>query len=409
MMVRLDGLGASHRVGVACRRRLVVLSVATLLFVFLSHCAEHAHSFAFVPVVNTFAMPEKSGNKMESRFACQDSGGYMAGEPTTATHLSVIEAVRGAGAGVEWYAYLGASTDDSLANECPPPVTEHAVGSGLGQSFGCYWRWNQGRWTETDDNPELPLHIPKVGVTFYVGNYFRLPSSPSLTVYGVQGGFPSWFNATSSKQSELRPNSMFGQDLVAVGRGDTSSWSDNQASGGYSYAGFIFGSIYNTSIWDLKAQKSSQMFFWSVCQTQAPSALLFELEDTSSVVQNIWWVIFFAIIMVLCTIAFCVTVHCQEDESMDEPPEDAPEWAKEETNKTTRTKSFVSTRSFRPQPGDDNAGNYGHDMGNWVSQYKMNQGSMYDCNQGAGFQMPPNANSINPLYNGSRAPSNVWA
>ncbi|AYU77199.1 hypothetical protein, unknown function [Leishmania donovani] len=419
--MQLSRPAAPHHVGGARHCRLVVLSVAVLLVVLLSHGVEHAQGFAFVPVVNTFARPEGSGHKIESRLVCQEGGGYIAGEPTAAAHTAVIEAARGAGAGTEWYAYLGASTDASPAGDCPPPLTEHILGSGAGLSFGCYWRWNQGRWTETDDNPELPLHISNVGVTFYIGNYFGEPTSPSVNVYGVQSGFPSWFNATAPKKSQLRPSSMFGQDLLAVGNGDTSTWSDNKASGGYTYAGFLFSSVYNGSRWKEESQRASRAFFWAVCQTQGPSRMMYELHNTSSSVQNNWWVIFFSILMVLCLVVFIVTACCQDNEGMDEPPEDAPEWAQEETNQATRTKSFVSTRSFVQQCSQRTSGDYDGDMGNSVQQLNMKQGTMYGDNHSAANQMPPNQypNSFSSpngadnegahsLYTGDRKATGNW-
>ncbi|KAG5484090.1 hypothetical protein LSCM1_05945 [Leishmania martiniquensis] len=368
----------SNHGGGSRRRRLVALSVVALLVVLLSDGAEYAEGFVFVPLINTFARPERSGSKSQSRLLCQEAGASLAGEPTAAAHAAVIQAVRSAGAGTEWYAFLSASTDANPVFNCPPPLTEQSSGSFGGQSFGCYWRWNHGRWLEADDDAQLPLYREGAGVTFYAGNYFEKPASASVKVYGPYGGFPSWFNGTAPVKSQLRPSSMFGQDLLAVGIGDTSSWSDNRASGGYDYAGFSFSRFYNRSKWDAGAQRASRANFWAACQTQAPSRILYEGVDTSSDLQKNWWSIFLGFLLVLCFVAFVVTACCQDNENMDEPPEDAPEWAQEETNQIAHTKSFVSTRSFAQQlPAEK-------------------QGSLYRANNSAA-NPPPHSQYPNPL------------
>ncbi|KAK7198871.1 hypothetical protein NESM_000853600 [Novymonas esmeraldas] len=363
----VDGHPSSNRLDGQRRRHGALLSVAALVVLLLSHGVEQARGFAYVPVVNTFARVDTSGNKVESRLVCQEGGGYIAGEPTAAAHTAVIQAVRGAGAGTEWYAYLGASTHDNPPPSCPPPLSQQVPGTPGGASFGCYWRWNQGRWTETDDNPALPLYVSHVGVTFYVGNYYADPSTSVVTVYGPQGNFPTWFNHTTPKTSQNRPSAMFGQELLSVGNGDASSWSDNENSGGYSYASFLFSTIYNTSRFNPTAKAATMSKFWAVCQTQGPSRMMYESQNTSSDLQNRWWVIFFVILLVLCLVAFIVTACCQDHEDMDEPPEDAPEWAQEETQQATRTKSFVSTRSFvqhdSRRGSDDGSGDDGGSAG----------------------------------------------
>ncbi|XQJ25667.1 hypothetical protein NXY56_001607 [Leishmania guyanensis] len=403
MAVQLDGAVAPHHMDGARRRRPTTLSVAMLLLVLLSYGVEYVQGFAYVPVVTTFVRPDRSGDKMESRLLCQEGGGYIAGEPTAALHTAVIQAARGAGAATEWYAYLAASTNANPLINCPPPLVDHVIGSGAGASFGCYWRWNQGRWSEMDDNPDLPLYISHVGVTFYAGNYFLEPLSPSVSVYGVQGGFPSWFNKTEPLKSQLRPSAMFGQDLLAVGNGDASTWSDNKASGGYSYAGFSFSAIYNSSKWNADAQKASQANFWAVCQAQGSSRMMYEQQDTSSKLQSLWWVVFFVALLVLCFVVFVLAACCQDNENMDEPPEDAPEWAQEETKQVTHTKSFVSTRSFTQQ---HNCHSSDDDMSvrNPGEACQQNQSNMYGANHNTANQLPYNQypnplSSQNGAYN----------
>ncbi|KAG5505325.1 hypothetical protein JIQ42_07533 [Leishmania sp. Namibia] len=390
MDAQRGGSAASDHGSAIRRSRLAVLSVSVLLVVLLSGNVEHAQGFAFAPLINTFAKPERSGSKSGSRLLCQESGGSIAGEPTAAAHAAVIQAVRDAGAGAEWYAYLAASTTANPTFNCPPPLTEQVLGSAAGQSFGCYWRWNHGRWSEMDDDPNLPLYMKGAGVTFYVGNYFAKPQSGSVKVYGPYGGFPSWFNQTAPADSQLRPSAMFGQDLLVVGSGDTSTWSDNRDSGGYDYAGFSFSRFYNRSSWDAEAQRATRVNFWAACQTQGPSRVVYESPDTSSKVQNNWWVIFFSFLTLLCLVAFIVTACCQDNEDMDEPPEDAPAWAQEETNRATHTKSFVSTRSFVQQRGRCASGD---DAGAENSEQQLpvkRQGSLYGAKNNAADQLPPN-------------------
>ncbi|KAG5509618.1 hypothetical protein JKF63_06323 [Porcisia hertigi] len=354
MAVLLVSPEAFHHVRGTRRGRLNAFSVLVVLVVLLGYAVTYVQGFAFFPVINTFAVRETSGNKLESRIACQEGGGFLASEPTAALHAAVIQAARTAGAGAEWYAYLGASTRGNSPAHCPPALPDQIAGISAGQSFGCYWRWDQGRWSQMEDEPALPLFRKNVGVTFSIGNYFSAPASPVI-LSGMQNGFPSWFDRGATVVSVRRPGPMFGQDLLAVGTEDTSTWSDNEDSGGYSYAGYSFGLYYNTSRWNPSAKAASKEKFWAVCQVQGPTRDGYEMPDTSKSLENRWWVIFFVILMVVCFVLFIVTACCQENEDMDEPPEDAPEWAREETEDVTHTKSFVSTRSFVHRSNNGNA------------------------------------------------------
>lgn len=338
--------------GTKSRTTTTVAVVAAALVLLLCEVAHVAHAFAFVPVITSFAVQETSGTRVQTRLTCQEGGGYVAGEPTAALHLSVIQTVRAAGAGSAWYAFLGADTESSADVNCP--VAAPSGGTG-GASYGCYWRWNQGRWTEMKDNASLPLYISGVGVTFFVGNTYLKPSSAFVTAYGPTGGFPSYFNGTATANRDKRPGQFFGKQLVAVGTSDASTWSDNDVTGGYSYAGYTYSSIFNSSRWSVTGRNASKANFWAVCQAQAPSRTMYELTNTTSGLQQNWWVIFLVILFVLVLIAFIIVATCQDDEDMDEPPEDAPEWAQEETQATKRTKSFVSTRSFHGKTYDEEA------------------------------------------------------
>lgn len=334
----------------------VALATTTLLLL-LCEAAHVAHAFAFVPVISSFAVPETTGSVVQTRLVCQQGGGYVAGEPTAALHLSVIQTARAAGAGTTWYAYLGSDTDANAALNCPVPATAGGTG---GASYGCYWRWNQGRWTEMDDDTTLPLYINGVGVTFYVGNTYAKPASTAVRVYGPTGGFPNYFDGTATANRDKRPGQYYGKQLVAVGSSDTSTWSDNSGKGGYTYADYTYNSIFNMSRWNAASQAASKASFWAVCQSQAPSRTMYELANTSSGLQQNWWVIYLVILFVLTLIAFIIVAVCQDDEDMDEPPEDAPEWAQEETQATKRTKSFVSTRSFHGKGYDDDEADCGN-------------------------------------------------
>jgi hypothetical protein len=322
-------------------RRGIVLLLLPLL---LCEAAAVAHGFAFAPVIASFATAETSANKLQSRLACQQGGGYIAGEPTAALHESVIQTVRSAGAGDTWYAFLGADTEASPAQNCPQPIT--AGSDAGGASYGCYWRWNQGRWVEMADNTALPLYNHSTGVTFYIGNTYKTPVSTAVKFYGATGGFPIFFDYAATEAGNRRPGMLFGKELLVVGKSDTSTWSDNLGAGGYSYAGYSFSSIVGVSVWNSTAQASTKPYFWAICQTQAPSRTMYELANTSSGLQENWWVIYFVVLFVVMFVIFLVAAVCQDDEDMDEPPEDAPVWAQQEMQSAKRTKSFVSTRSF---------------------------------------------------------------
>ncbi|KPA76394.1 hypothetical protein ABB37_07732 [Leptomonas pyrrhocoris] len=334
--------------------RRLALPLLLLLLLFCG-AVRVAHGFAFVPVMSSFAKQDTSGSKMQSRLVCQQGGGYLASEPTVALHQSVIETVRRAGAGETWFAYLGATTDANLEDNCPFPIISGRLINGV--SYGCYWRWNQGRWAETADNRTLPLYIKGVGVTFYIGNTFEKPQSATVVYYGQASGFPSFFDAADMAPRDRRPGMMFGQDLILRGVSDTSTWSDNLAVGGYSYAGYRWSPVAGVSQWNASAQAASKVNFWAACQVQAPSRTMYEMTNTSSALQKNWWIIFFVVLFVVTLVVFLIVALCQDDEDMDEPPEDAPEWAQQETHETLRPKSFVSTRSFRGNTYEDDNDN----------------------------------------------------
>lgn len=371
--------------------RMVATASLTLLLLFCE-AAHVAHGWAFVPVVHNFAVKETTASVVQSRLVCQEGGGYIAAEPTALLHQSVVQTVRAAGAADTWYTFLGGDSHANAALNCPKPI---AIDELSGASYGCYWRWNQGRWTEMDDARALPLYIGGVGVTFFIGNTYKVPLSSSVTFYGQTGGFPIFFDTAAVADRDKRPGMLFGKNLVAVGKSDTSTWSDNLESGGYSYAGYTYNSVVGVSRWNADAQTASKADFWTVCQAQTPSRTMYELENTSSGLQENWWVIFFVILFVVMLVVFFIIACCQDDEDMDEPPEDAPVWAQEETQQTKRTKSFVSTRSFRrndygDEDDDDDEGarcdnNNNHRRGSTSSDAnnEQQQGGFRDCRRGS--------------------------
>ncbi|KPI89662.1 hypothetical protein ABL78_1243 [Leptomonas seymouri] len=398
--------GSNRRMqGAPPRSQIALLNLVLLLF--LCEAAHIAHGFAFVPITASFAVPDPSASRSQARLLCLNSGGHVAGEPTATLHQSVINTVRAAGAGEIWHAFLGADTKANQRLNCPLPITEASTINGV--SYGCYWRWNEGRWTATGDDTTLPLSIYAVGVTFFIGNIWRKPSSSTITLYGPTGGFPTFFDRTNEVEGNRRPGMLFGQDLITSGVSNTATWSDNLASGGSSYAGYTYNNIAGASEWNETAQLDSKAFFWAVCQIQAPTRAMYEASDTSSALQQRWWCIFFIILFIVMLVAFIVVACCQEDEEMDEPPEDAPDWAQQETQETKRTKSFVSTRSFHGNNYDaeeaddcssrqhgDNAGDAYYDnassAGDNVSSNNYgNDFQGYACDEGMGYsnQAPP--------------------
>lgn len=325
------------------------------LTVLLAQPVTVVNGFAFVPVLSFFTKPDPTGDKARSQHICAEGGGFIVAEPSASLHERVIEEAKKAGAGEEWYAYLGSSTHDRQSETSCPNALVNAPTSAQGATDGCRWRWNQGRWAEMPDDTTLPYYIPKVGVTHFMGNYYALPGGSSASHIGPKGDFPHWFDLTNADLSERRPNGMNGQDLLLVGTGSTTRWSDNLATGGYTYAGYTYSNSVLGIAFDEAAQAATKDKFYAICYTQGSSRASMEQYDTSNVIELNWWAIYLVLLFVICLIAVIVIGVCQEREDMDEPPEDAPAWAEEQVKETKQTKQFVSHRSLR-QHDDDGDG-----------------------------------------------------
>lgn len=336
------------RSGAAMRRRMCATCVASPLGVLLPllvWCACMTDAFVAVPVNGYFVRSDTSGDKEMSIQRCAERGGTLAAEPTSVAHSIVIEQAQKAGKTDVWYAYLGSSLwANPHPNNCPAP------GRGAYGSTGCYWRWDQGRWPDMVDDESLEFFMLAVGVTHFIGNFYSIGGEGARAV----GGFPSYFPGAGASFDVRRPNVMAGNDLLAVGApGGTSTWSDNLAIGGYTYAGAQLKELsFSQSVFSSSAQAETTKDFLAICVTYTPSRAQNEVPDTSSTVEKNWWVILFVLVFVTCTIIFIVIACCQDREGTG-LPEDAPEWVEDESRAAKRTRSYISQRSFRSSAGEE--------------------------------------------------------
>lgn len=333
------------------------LAVITVAAVFLALGAVRpVKAYAHIPVVHYFALkPYGANTKSVAARACGLAGGYLSSEPTVPAHDASDAAA--ASLGRSWYAYLGADNSESRGpgrQECPPGyramfALDYAeyikTFKGFFNPLTCYYRWNEGRWRQMQDDTTLDFFVAGVGVSFYRGN--AIPEA-SPGIYGPVGSFPSFFERRGDR-AKVRPGPLTGGQVLSVGEDGRSIWSDNEPSVGYSYANFNFTS---GMFPDENAIATSGEHFIALCNVQAPTRDRNELTDTSSDLQDYWWVAFFTLLFLLCFIAFVAIVSCQEREDMDEPPEDVPAWALSEADKVVHTRSLVGHRSLRTHDED---------------------------------------------------------
>ncbi|CCW61825.1 unnamed protein product [Phytomonas sp. EM1] len=339
-----------------------------LFLLLLSRLAVPVEGLEFATVVNFFALQDPLATKENSETLCKGMGGFLATEPTPAAHAAVVAAAQEAGGGNEWYAFLGADTRDPTRKFCPKPFPEEFHHGGA--TCDCYWRWNQGRWRELQDDRTRRFFTPGIGVTFFIGNHFRLEASE----VGPVSGFASYFPAPSTTDAERRPNCLLGNDLLAIGNGAGSIWSDNLATGGYSYAGYAYSEVISLCVWNESARAATKSKFLAICEIQAPTRGISEVDVHDAAPESTWWVVYFSLLFVALFIIFLIVWRCQDREDGDEPLEEAPDWVQQEAGGLVRSKSCVSQRMIECPVGNILAAPHPCASGRWnASQIDMDR------------------------------------
>lgn len=358
------------------------------------------------PVVNYVAVQGGDGNFETSRMLCAQNGGFLPAETTLIHHEQVVQAAQQVTTSEKWFAYLGGSSNINDFNLCPDDkITAEKNGEDASTSRTCLFRWNQGRWLTLQEpvtDAIATLDHPNSGVSFFKGNLYNALDSITTTTNPIINGFASFFDLTNADDTEKRPNVLFGQYVVAVGQGSKSVWSDNVASGGYAYENWKGGKPVTKAadMFDLDAMDKTRSMFVTVCQVQTFDRATYEQYNTTSGLQERWWVIFLVFFFVVCFVGFVIVAACQEREDMDEPPEDAPEWAEEQNAQVKRSSSFVSAHNLpmyndTESNRDDNDTNVASRQGSVYSSYSRPQ------HQNSGYTNPLQTNHM------MQQPSNV--
>ncbi|KPI82550.1 hypothetical protein ABL78_8440, partial [Leptomonas seymouri] len=332
------------------KRNVVVAVVAVVALL----CSGEVRSYDFVPIISVFHVGASSGTSSGDASICLSRGGYLATEATAVLHNADVAAIQNAiGAATEFYAFLGGgvnlmrSRQGGVPGFCPwnlldPELPTNILIPQIGNIMDCIYRWRVGRWQSmTSDAGQIPDEAHS-GIAFFRGQRVR-----NFSIYG----FPTWWFFGSDN---TRPGFIQGRHVVLFQNGETTSvnlgpqWTDNFGLGGYTYAGGLsFVS---------RAAAATLPMFQTLCQGHGPLRMNYEDPRASShqksQLQYVWWVIFLVILFVICLIIFLALAFCQEREDMDEPPEDAPEWAAKETDERLVSKRYVSQRSFRVDERD---------------------------------------------------------
>lgn len=91
---------------------------------------------------------------------------------------------------------------------------------------------------------------------------------------GPVQGFPIWFRIDRSQLwTTLRPSVLTLRHLIAVGSDKGSVWSDNNDTGGYTYANYNFSTNQNrgdAAHLDLNAIAASRSKFITICNAYTP-------------------------------------------------------------------------------------------------------------------------------------------
>ncbi|KAG5487456.1 hypothetical protein LSCM1_07411 [Leishmania martiniquensis] len=318
-------------------------ATVTLVTVLLCYSATGARGYNFVTITSLFYVPGATGTRYEDEGMCLERGGYLATEATAVLHEADVQALESEGFAT-YYAFLGGGIVQPWHMEsfergfCPfsskdPDIwTDTPYSQTNGDNNNCYWRWSAGRWIAMPSSSGLPYDEDKTGIVFYRGQN-------ALGYDRRVNGFPLFFPFGLPM---YHPNVQLGHNLVLYRGGQHTAeavWGDTYARGGFTYGDNFAG--------DPELVAATLKDWKLLCQTQGPLRLNYEVPNTSSQLQERWWAIYFAILVVLCLITFLVVALCQEREDMDEPPEDVPEWAEKETAQRTVSHRYVSQRSFR--------------------------------------------------------------
>lgn len=325
-------------------------ALAVLLFLLSSTVS--VYGYEYVTIINIFEREVATASKVVTRLSCREGGGFMATEATEVLHEAGLQVAINAGKGDGYYAYLGGGIVNTGtvgdAKWCFHSSYDPAALPNEPSSLDypkCNFRWTEGRWSEFGlSTSSSTFDEPYTGVVFFHCNRVLTDNTNGC---GPYGNFPLYFPNYMKAGSVFgaKPGLLYGFEVLWISNSSTATWSDSYATGGYSY----YGSTTITAIYYPDNAAKTLDNFFAICQAQGPSRSSMEMENTSSDLQNRWWAIFFAILFVLCLISFIVAAVCQEREDMDEPPEDAPEWAQQEANSRLVSKSYISQRSFREQ------------------------------------------------------------
>ncbi|KAG5507841.1 hypothetical protein JIQ42_07132 [Leishmania sp. Namibia] len=323
--------------------RAAAVAATSVVAVLLCYSATGARGYSFVAITSLFYVPGATGTRYEDEGKCLERGGYLATEATAVLHEADVEALESKGF-TTYYAFLGGGIVQPWHMEsyemgfCPfsikdPDIwTDTPYSQTNGDNNNCYWRWSVGRWIDMPSTSGLPHDEDKTGIIFYRGQN-------ALGDDRRVGGFPLFF---PHDLPMYHPNAQLGHNLVLYRGGlhtTKAVWGDTYARGGFTYGDNFAG--------DPELVAATLKDWKLVCQTQGPLRLHYEAANTSSQLQERWWAIYFAILFVMCLVAFLVVALCQEREDMDEPPEDAPEWTEKEAAQRTVSHRYVSQRSFR--------------------------------------------------------------
>ncbi|EPY22004.1 hypothetical protein STCU_08392 [Strigomonas culicis] len=351
-------------------RTLRLLTVVPLLLVGVTT------AYQFAPVLTSFTVSDSTDSYAAALASCGARGGYLGTEPNTAMRTHHAE-LGGAAKGAVWYAFLGANVEaPDITPLCKDSYMTNPTDTA--SPGDCIYRWKMGRYLDfTDDSTFIGTKwYYRSGISFYRGTLATTSTTDctytinnTLLPCGPISGFSSFFMTSSTAPSGTdsgtyianRPGFDNGHYLVLVGTGTSTVWSDNEPSGGYTYKGATSsGSTYTLSTAGIAGTSTD---FISLCDAQAPSRIMIEpYTDPDSKSNLMWWVIFLCILFFLLGLSFVILACCQEREDMDEPPEDAPEWAQHEASQVMKTKRYVSQNSFRLVDASDD---YEREMGSY--------------------------------------------
>ncbi|EPY30274.1 hypothetical protein AGDE_09526 [Angomonas deanei] len=349
-------------------------------------------NFKFAPILSMFASDEGTGSYEAALLKCRQGGGYLSADVTDLLHQAHVDTLKGHVGSGTWYAFMGGDSENtqqeywttsSAKDVCPYSQiqrnqTDNKVGKyidSLQRSYNdnsCFYKWNQGRWKEIDDylvaNDRTWFY--RSGVKFY---RYRTQLTGDSSAQGdvFQKGYFPW--SDTHKGASYVPN----KDVLATDRpginkglytvyvGPDGTWSDNEPTGGYTYGGIDqtkcgksdtpFTCFLTADFSDfLPSIKETAGKFYALCDVQVSSRTMLEPYNVaeSPSTEN-WWIIYLVVLICVGLLVFIILTICQEREDMDEPPEDAPEWALREATAVEKPKRYISQKSFRQVAKDE--------------------------------------------------------